>query len=224
MENGGGEPLALMPSCLSSMIDSGSVESHRYYLARKTTFEMLKDRGYDVPDNELHLTLQEFRNKFTETPDLESLRISLPLLSNPTKRISVIFCGTEKIKKGTIRNLVGLVGEGTNLTRLILVLQSDMTAQAKADLNLFQVSIELFQITDLLVNITKHVLMPKHEILTPEEKKKLLTKYNLEDKQLPRMLVTDAFARYYGLEKGQVVKITFDSDITSSHLTYRCVM
>ncbi|RZC77547.1 hypothetical protein C5167_001709 [Papaver somniferum] len=205
MENGG-EPLTIMPSCLSSMIDSGSVESHRYYLARKTTFEMLKDRGYDVPENELNLTLPEFRSIYSENPDLERLRISLPLLSNPSKRISVIFCGTEKIKKGTIRNLLGLVGEGANLTRLILV------------------SIELFQITDLLVNITKHVLMPKHEILTPEEKKKLLAKYNLDDKQLPRMLVTDAFARYYGLEKGQVVKVTFDSDITSSHVTYRCVM
>lgn len=41
--------------------------------------------------------------------------------------------------------------------------------------------------------------------------------------QLPRMLRTDAIARYYGLEKGQVVKVTYDGDMTRSHVTYRCV-
>lgn len=40
------------------------------------------------------------------------------------------------------------------------------------------------QITDLLVNITKHILMPKHEILTAFEKQKLLKKYKAEDKQV----------------------------------------
>lgn len=40
------------------------------------------------------------------------------------------------------------------------------------------------QIADLYVNITKHFLMPKHVVLTSEEKQKLLNKYNLEDKQV----------------------------------------
>ena len=35
----------------------------------------------------------------------------------------------------------------------------------------------MLQISELLVNITKHVLQPKHEILTAEEKKVLLRKY-----------------------------------------------
>jgi DNA-directed RNA polymerase I, II, and III subunit RPABC1 len=40
------------------------------------------------------------------------------------------------------------------------------------------------QITDLLVNITKHVLKPKHRVLTDQEKKRLLKKYNIEEKQV----------------------------------------
>ena len=40
------------------------------------------------------------------------------------------------------------------------------------------------QITDLLVNVTKHVLKPKHQLLTEEEKQRLLEKYNIEDKQV----------------------------------------
>ena len=42
----------------------------------------------------------------------------------------------------------------------------------------------IFQITELLFNVTKHILEPKHEILAAEEKQKLLKKYKVEDKQV----------------------------------------
>jgi len=45
-----------------------------------------------------------------------------------------------------------------------------------------------FQITDLLINITKHVLKPHHEALTAAEKEKLLKKYNVQESQV-RVLI-----------------------------------
>ncbi len=41
--------------------------------------------------------------------------------------------------------------------------------------------------------------------------------------QLPWMLETDAFARYKGLEKGQVVKVTYSGGDADSFETYRYV-
>nr|GEU72822.1 hypothetical protein [Tanacetum cinerariifolium] len=79
------------------------------------------------------------------------------------------------------------------------------------------------RITDLLVNITKHVLKPKHRVITDAEKAKLLKKFNLEEKQLPRMSQKDAIAQYYGLEKGQVIEVTYNGEITGLHVTYRCI-
>lgn len=42
--------------------------------------------------------------------------------------------------------------------------------------------------------------------------------------QLPMMRGDDAIARYYGVEKGQVVKVTYADGIPTSMVTYRCVV
>lgn len=39
-----------------------------------------------------------------------------------------------------------------------------------------QYRLEEFSESDLLVNITRHILVPQHEVLSPEEKKALLEK------------------------------------------------
>ncbi len=36
--------------------------------------------------------------------------------------------------------------------------------------------IELFEETELLVNITEHILVPKHQVLADDDKKALLSK------------------------------------------------
>lgn len=74
-------------NCLTQFIDTGSVESHRYFLARKTLFELLNDRGYTVPSSELNRSLPEFRAEFGEKPDPLSLRICAPLRANPSTKV-----------------------------------------------------------------------------------------------------------------------------------------
>lgn len=53
------------------------------------------------------------------------------------------------------------------------------------------------QITDLLVNITKHVLKPKHRILTEGEKQVLLQKYSIEAKQVSRVYKDFAYKHMF---------------------------
>ncbi|KAK7396183.1 hypothetical protein VNO78_17003 [Psophocarpus tetragonolobus] len=209
--------------CLSKLIDDGTVESHRYYLSRRTTLEMLRDRGYSVPSHDIHLSLSDFRHMHGPSPHPDRLRLTLTHSSNPSKRVLVIFCGPGIVKVNAIRNIAGQIVNRDTLTGLILIVENHITSQALKAVNIFSFKVEIFQITDLLVNITKHVLKPKHQLLTDKQKKNLLKKYNIEEKQLPRMLQTDAIARYYGLERGQVVKVTYSGEITQMHVTYRCV-
>ncbi|KAM2595208.1 hypothetical protein TB2_039794 [Malus domestica] len=209
--------------CITSHVAEGSVESTRFYLCRRTVMEMLRDRGCNVSDLDLNLSLTEFLSEFGPNPDHERLSVCVHLRSKPSKKIVVIFCGTDEIRKRNMCCIYAGLPNKASIHQLILVLQSKMNCYARKELEKYPFKVDTFHISDLLVNITKHVSQPKLEMLTAEEKKKLLMKYNLEDKKLPLMLATDATARYYGLEKGQVVKVNYSGGFAGPLETYRCV-
>ena len=82
---------------------------------------------------------------------------------------------------------------------------------------------ETFLESELIVNITKHVLVPQHMVLSNDEKKALLDRYKLTITQLPRMLLSDPISKYYGLKRYQVVKIIRPSETAGRYVTYRAV-
>ncbi|GJN07032.1 hypothetical protein PR202_ga24821 [Eleusine coracana subsp. coracana] len=224
-------------ACISTMIDrGGSVESHRLFLARRTVLEMLHDRGYSVQESELARTLPEFREWWAGRPELERLAITTTLVSDHSSKVFFFDSSCRDFFIDESHILSSRAGQKGNYqgdiqwnqrresSRLILVLQGKIMSQARESIkDIFPFKVDTFQITELLVNITKHVLKPKHEVLTEEEKSKLLKEYNVKDSQLPRMLESDAVARYYGLGKGTVVKVIYDSELTGNHVTYRCI-
>jgi DNA-directed RNA polymerase I, II, and III subunit RPABC1 len=138
-------------------------------------------------------------------------------------QVKIVFFGTSMVKVNAIRSVVADILSQETITGLILVLQNHVTNQALKAIELFSFKVEIFQITDLLVNITKHSLKPQHQVLNDEEKTTLLKKFSIEEKQLPRISKKDAIVRYYGLEKGQVVKVNYRGELTESHVAFRCV-
>lgn len=73
-------------------------------------------------------------------------------------------------------------------------------------------------------NIFDHILVPKHEIVPPEEREKLLQKYRVQPYQLPRLKASDPAVKAIGAKPGDIVKIIRDSPTAGKYVSYRHVV
>ncbi|KAF1816386.1 RPB5 subunit of DNA-directed RNA polymerase [Eremomyces bilateralis CBS 781.70] len=222
----------------------GSKDLVKMWRIYKTVKELCRDRGYEVTDEEIEISLDDFRAQYGDPlgfadrgrmrfhlkPSAEMLQLYMP----PPKKdqqvepqignVYVEFNNDENLGIKQMRQFAHTITENNFYTG-ILVHGVDMTPSARKLIpTVLPHIIELFKETDLLVNITKHELVPKHILLSREEKAKLLERYRLKESQLPRMQVNDPVARYMGLRRGQVVKIIRRSETAGRYASYRWVI
>lgn len=208
----------------------------RLYRVRKTVNQMLRKRGYLVQDEE-DMTREEFRGRFGDQPRRKDMMILASKVGVYTDQILVFFAepdredAKKKIGVKPLRTFVEHM-DREKIYRAIIIVSSDVTPYARQILQSLEqqeangqrYQTELFREAELLVDITEHVLVPEHVVLTDDEKKAVLSKYKLEEKQLPRIQKSDPVARYFGLQRGQVVKIIRPSETAGRFQTYRiCV-
>lgn len=72
-------------------------------------------------------------------------------------------------------------------------------------------------------NIDKHILIPKHTKLSEKEKEKLLEKYNISEKELPRISKIDPAISSLNAKPGEIIKITRQSPTAGESVFYRVV-
>ncbi|MGC9132972.1 MAG: DNA-directed RNA polymerase subunit H [Nanopusillaceae archaeon] len=74
------------------------------------------------------------------------------------------------------------------------------------------------------MDITKHYFVPKHELLTEEEKQELLKKYNIKLSDLPRIKLSDPAIKNLGAKPGDIVRIIRNSPTAGVSAYYRVVV
>jgi len=206
------------------------IELYKLWKIRKTIMQLCHDRMYMVSQEELDQTLDQFKAQFGSKPsERKPARSDLIVLvahnDDPTDQLFVFFPDDPKVGIKTIKKYCERMQE-ENISRAIIVVQQGMTPSAKQSLTDMapRYILEQFLESELLVNITEHKLVPEHIVMTVEEKNELLIRYKLKEAQLPRIQQGDPVARYYGLKRGQVVKIVRPSETAGRYVTYRLVV
>ena len=106
--------------------------------------------------------------------------------------------------------------------RGIIVTSGRYTSAAKV--NAKKKGIELIPKIFPSFNIFDHEFVPKHEILTAEEKEKLLTEYKVHPYQLPKIKASDPALTAIGAMPGDVVRIIRQSPTAGKYDAYRYVV
>ena len=190
--------------------------------SRQTMLEVLRDRGYST-DGYPELTLQEFTEWVgddSESSVKEAMTITID---------DIIVLWSIKDKLGVNIQSIYSQMEKENIKKAIVVVDVSVTDNAKkviSSLRIKKVYIHVYTLTEAQFNIMKHRLVPKHEVCAPKEKKQVMKAYSVNASQLPGILSSDPVIRHLGAIKGQLIRITRNSETQPGNptITYRLVV
>ncbi len=152
--------------------------------AYNTCLEMMEQRNYEIINKE------------------EDQIVALKPDGN---QVIVFLSDSLKFNVKNIQMYITIMDE-MQIFHAIIVYKESITAFTKKAIEQsLEMTFELFAVEDLQYNITKHVLQPKFECLTMEETTKFKKQYG---NRFPTLRRDDPISRFYGYNKGDVIKIT----------------
>eukprot|EP00268_Persea_americana_P021626 TRINITY_DN21554_c0_g1_i1.p1 TRINITY_DN21554_c0_g1~~TRINITY_DN21554_c0_g1_i1.p1 ORF type:complete len:381 (+),score=69.30 TRINITY_DN21554_c0_g1_i1:55-1143(+) len=221
-------------------------EARKLWRVQSTLLEMLSDRGYKPekeieilkdPDDQAEVEEEEEKNKkktameafVDEYGKKEFNRKVLNSIfvkkNEPDCKICVFFYKEITVKKlrsciEYSRSVAAAIGIMVVDRAIPEYVKSFIEARFNADIRSYR--FELFQEAELVINVSKHVNVPKHVLLSSDEKSKLLERYKVKETQLPKILVTNVQARYLGACPGQVIRIIRPSQTAGQFVAVYC--
>ena len=203
---------------------------NKLFTSRSIIINMIKQRGFNTGKYE-NYSIKEIDSMLGGTPAKISSDVN-PLdiyLDNKDKKIMVKFIVNQKLRINNLTNLVEdiITTQLAENDTLIIITHDKITNEIFDEFleTIYQkhnIFIQIFWIETLMVDITKHKLVPNHLIIQTEEKEALLEKYNLVSfSQLPIIMKNDPVAKYYGGKRGDVFKINRPSETAGEYITYR---
>jgi len=139
------------------------------------------------------------------------------------KEETVIWCipGETTVGVTSINRLQKVMKE-VDVERGIIVTDGRYTHAVKQSAK--KRKVELLPKTFPAFDLFEHKLVPKHEILTEEEKTRLLSQYRVQPYQLPQIKASDPAVKAIGAKPGDILRIIRKSPTAGEHLAYRYVV
>lgn len=206
------------------------MEIENFYAVYTNINKLLYNRGYfkdpkvdeiKTPEELWKIPREDLCIKTRTRPDAKIQRPNL----------IVFFSDEDKIGIKPIRAYKAEMIEN-DIQHAIIVVKNGITPYVKTNMQIEikePYNIEIFMENELLIDKTEHILVPKHELLSQEERAEFLEKYNLTGQtsktlHIPKILSSDPISRYYGLKTGDIVKISRLSETSGIYVNYRVVV
>lgn len=160
-----------------------------------TVEEMLEDRNY-IPC-------------YTKIPELDIIkRMSNRKYITLNGKIAIV-----AIVESTsqIKNYYKFI-EDDNLETILFVYLNNITVAHRSIEKNLNHKIEIWSVFDLLINVSKHVLQPKIELVVDEQFK--------VDGKLPKISFYDPIIRYYKFKHKNIIKIIYKDGLISYRIIY----
>jgi len=236
---------------------------------KQTQIEMVQDRGYEIPESELSLldldldsveSMFQFQREYASGLDPRSRLTSE--YSDGSRKLLAYFL-TPKKESGSVcvddlNDFVKRVMNRTDLRDVIIISPIHSSARSlekitacsttiprvygKSVIELTKTfTVQFFLDDELMYNPTRHVFVPQHIGLSPEEQAEFYRTTQVQPNQLPILKFTglksltptgtlevrDPIVAYYGWLPGQVVKIIRTNSVVDSlveeYVTFRVV-
>lgn len=165
--------------------------------------------------------LIKYRSLKVESVERQEEKTLIHLSGKEGKIIMMCVSGQDNVGVSYVRDLMAL-GEKEETDKLIMVGGGKYTYSAQK----MGVDSGIEMIPPYLpsFDIFKHRLVPKHEILSDQEKKDILEKYHAQPYQFPWIKTSDPVIIVLGARPGDIVKITRESKTAGSYVSYRYVI
>jgi DNA-directed RNA polymerase subunit H (RpoH/RPB5) len=202
------------------------------YKSRTTLLELLQEQKYNVSDyanfgvNEIHAM---YTNK--DAPKQLDMICSSNAGTTKQKKVYVKYHLGKTLRVENIQDYIDDLFHiekvlDNKTDTLIIVIKQEINQTLMNILNEFwdknKIFIIIFSMERLLFNILQHQYVPKHTILTEEEKTEVFKKYNIINvKQLPDISRFDPVAQAIGMRPGDICCIERPSKTAITTKYYR---
>jgi DNA-directed RNA polymerase subunit H (RpoH/RPB5) len=204
---------------------------NKLFKSRGVVVEMLELRGYDVSQyknfsiNEVEAMFKGSEKK--TTAQLGSLDMTVN--NGVGGKLYVKYLLASKLRSANFKTLIDEMLELflQPEDELIFILKDSVNNMESFDsmlegyLSTTKVFIQIFSLDNLSFNITKHELVPKMRIMTPEESNEILERFSIIPSQMPQILKSDPQAKFLGVRKGDMCEIIRPSETAGYSYTYR---
>ena len=176
----------------------------------KNTLRMLKNRG-TINSTEKDTYMKEFEKQVKSSDIFE--------LKDTKIKINIISSKINSINKGS--PLEEYLLNDTDIHKIIILpsLTKKLIKQIRTTIHF---NAEIFNEYELLEDISNKVIIPKHILLTDEERDNFLKTYKYTE--LSKIFDTDIMARYYLMKIDDIVKIERPSINSCKSVFYRHVI